>query len=291
MARRRLLALALTALVAACGGGDGGVPAAPDERHGFPSVPRSADAVKVWAIGDGANGSASSRALAEMVARDEPDLVLYTGDVYDQGTAEEFETNVRSPYGPLLERMLPTPGNHDWPNRAQGYDPFWESVTGKPTPHYYAVRAGGWDILSLNSEGEVAPGDAQTRWVERQTRQGGTCRLAFWHRPRFSAGSHGDQESSDPLWIAVRDRVALVVNGHEHNLQRFPLYQGVVQLISGAGGKDHYEVDDADTRPAFTDDDVDGGVRLTLRRDSAAYEFVAVDGRVLDAGRVPCDAL
>ena len=292
---RRLWLLAglalLLAAVPACGGGPSDDPAGASSgraRHGFQGVSASNPAVKVWAVGDGASGSEASRAVGRLIARDEPDLVLYTGDVYEHGTAREFEANVFGAYRALLPRMLPTPGNHDWPNHATGYDPFWKSVIDARTPPYYAVRAGSWKILSLNSEIDMAPTGAQVEWYRRQTRGGGTCRLAFWHRPRFSAGQHGDQPDVEPLWQASRGRVALVVNGHDHDLQRFGLYQGIVEMVSGAGGKDHYAIDPDDQRPQFSDDEVDGAIRFVLRPDRADYRFVASSGRVLDRGSVPC---
>ena len=62
--------------------------------------------------------------------------------------------------------MDPTPGNHDWPHHATGYDPYWRKVKGRRLPHHYAFSVGGWRIISLNSE---TPDDAaQLAFLRRE---------------------------------------------------------------------------------------------------------------------------
>ena len=261
-------------------------PPRPVAHHGFRPAPGSGPSV-VWAIGDGANGSAAALRVARAAARDDPRAVLYLGDVYERGTREEFERKVRGPYRPLLRRMLPTPGNHEWPRHTEGYDAFWRSVTGRPTAPWYAVRIGGWTLLSLNSEAPHGRRSAQVAWLRRRLRSGGTCRIAFWHRPRFSAGRHGDQPDIQPLWEALRGRAVLALAGHDHNLQRFRPRDGIVQIVSGAGGRERYRIRRRQ-RVAFADDRHYGGVRLTLHPRRAGVEFVTSGGRVLDRSTVGC---
>jgi hypothetical protein len=242
----------------------------------------------MWAVGDGGNGSDEARQVAARIAADRPARVLYLGDVYETGTAEEFRDNFAAVYGDLVRRMWPTPGNHEWPTHGQGYDPFWRSVTGRPTRHWYAYTFHGWRVISLNSETPDDP--LQLRWLRRELgRRDDRCALAFWHRPRYSAGTeHGDQEDIAPLWNAVRGRVALVVNGHEHNLQRLRRIDGVVEVVSGGGGRFLHGVDESDERIAFARDDVFGALRLRLRPGLARLAFIGADGAVLDRSSVTC---
>jgi hypothetical protein len=239
----------------------------------------------VWAIGDGAAGTAAGRRLARRVIADDPDRVLYLGDVYETGTASEFRANFARPYRLLLRRMLPTPGNHEWPNHASGYDPFWQRVTGEPTRPWYAERVGDWQVLSVNSE---AVGSAQLRWLGRALGRPAPCRLAIWHRPRFSAGLHGDQADMQPVWAAIRGRVALVLNGHDHDLQRLRPRAGTVEIVSGAGGRALYGVDEGDPRLAFSDDTHFGAYRLTLYPDRAEAVALTASGRRLDRATIAC---
>ena len=53
----------------------------------------------VWAVGDGANGGSEAKALAARIARGPIDRFLYLGDVYDDGTAEEFAESYAPVYG------------------------------------------------------------------------------------------------------------------------------------------------------------------------------------------------
>lgn len=253
----------------------------------FPAPPALSRAV-VWAVGDGAVDLPSARALARRIAADRPDRFLYLGDVYQRGTAAEFRENYDRVYGRLRAITAPTPGNHDWPRHADGYDPYWSTLTGGRPPAHYSFRLAGWQILSLNSEEPLGSDSRQLRWLSRRIRDPGTCRLAFWHRPRYSAGEHGDQDDVDPLWRALRGRARLVVNGHDHNLQRLRPIDGITEMIAGAGGKSRYDLDEDDNRLAFARADVDGALRLELSRGLARYRFVTATGDVLDSGLVRC---
>lgn len=255
----------------------------------FDGVPSDGDApLVVWAIGDGAAGTAAGERLARRVTADDPDAVLYLGDVYETGTAAEFERNFARPYRPLLDRILPTPGNHEWSNHRVGYDRFWRTVTGARTPRWYAVRVGAWQVLSLNSEAPHGPGSAQVRWLRRALERDAPCRLAIFHRPRFSAGLHGDQPDLAPIWRALRGRVDLVLNGHDHDLQRLRPRAGTVEIVSGAGGRALYGVDEDDDRLAFSDDRHFSAYRLTLHPDRAVAVARTSRGRELDRSTITC---
>jgi hypothetical protein len=250
----------------------------------------------VWAVGDGADGGAAAKAVAARVRAGPVDRFLYLGDVYGptvlgflrgDGNAADYRTRYAPVYGALAPRTAPTPGNHEWPQRGDGYEPYWRRVMGRTPPAYYGFTIAGWEILSLNSEAPHGPGSRQLGWLVRRVARPGTCRLAFWHRPRFSAGRHGDQADVAPLWDALRGRAALVVAGHDHDMQRLRPIDGITSLVSGAGGHGHYGLH-PDPRRAFGDDRTYGALRIDLRPAHARLRFVAADGRVLDSSAVRC---
>ena len=295
MRSRTPAVLAATCLIltglASCGSDDGGGSSAPRADRSSPVRSDAKRTAEVWAVGDGATPGAAARRVARMIARAEPDRLLYLGDVYESGTAAEFERNYEPIYGRLAGITAPTPGNHEWENRDEGYDAYW-AARGLPTDrHHYSFKTAGWEIIGLNSEVGLEEGSSQRRWLPQALSERGTCRIVFWHRPFQSAGRHGDQRQVEPLWDAVRGHAAIVIGGNDHDMQRFRPRDGLVQFVSGAGGRELYEVDRSDPRLAFGEGDEYGALRLDLRSGSARYRFVTPDGRTLDSGTIPCRRL
>jgi Calcineurin-like phosphoesterase len=210
--------------------------------------------------------------------------VLYLGDVY----TPDYQA-FPAAYGALAKRVAPTPGNHDWPGNARdGYLRYWRTVMGHPVADHYSMRASGWEILSLNSEAPHGSGSTQLAWLRSQLQDAGTCRIGFWHRPRYSAGRHGDQPDVAPLWDALTGHASLVLAGHDHDMQRLRPIGGLTEFVSGAGGHAHYALNRDDPRVAFGNDTSYGALRMTLTPGHADLAFIAVDGRILDASRVSC---
>jgi calcineurin-like phosphoesterase family protein len=241
----------------------------------------------VWAVGDGADGGQATLQVGQLVERGKPDKFLYLGDVYETGTALEFTSNYAPAFGTLAPKTAPTPGNHEWGLRAEGYFPYWRGVLGRDLPEYYKFSLAGWEIFSLNSEGYHGPRSKQVRWLRSKLKKKGTCRVAFWHRPRYSGGGNGDQADVAPLWKALKKKAAIVLAGHDHHMQRLKPKDGITEFISGAGGNPLHPVW-KDPRVVFRNNTVFGALRLKLSRGLARYAFVAVDGRTLDSGKVRC---
>jgi hypothetical protein len=247
------------------------------------------DPVVVWAVGDGANGTPAAKGLAAAIRRDRPDRLLYLGDVYPSGTRSDFARNYDAVYGRLAAQTSPTPGNHEWANRATGYFPYWTRKLGHALASWYSADVGPWQLLSLNSEADHGTVSKQLRWLHDALGPG-NCRIAFWHRPRFSAGTvHGDASDTEPLWHAVEGRVALVLNGHDHNSQRFRKRGGTVELVAGAGGPNLYGVK-RDRRLVWSDSRNVAAVRMVLSPGVARFEFRTAAGKVLQRGSARCSA-
>lgn len=277
-----VVALAIAGLVAF--GGDG----ADSSSSSF--VPSSgAKRAEIWAVGDGADGSPESYAVATMIARAKPDRFLYLGDVYPEGTAADFAERYEPTYGRVAAITAPTIGNHEADNRQYGYDPYWRAIHGRTPPSHYAFRVAGWKILSLNSESDHSPGSPQLRWLRRQVRGPGNCRIAFWHRPWLNAGTkHSGADDVKSFWDALQGHARLVLNGHEHNMQRHSPTQGMVELVAGSGGNEQYPLDRSYPGLRFGNDTSPGALRLRLTPRRARFAFVATSGRVLDTGTRRC---
>jgi hypothetical protein len=258
-----------------------------DDRGWMPSRPKPRSVV--WAVGDAADGSAAAREVASMVTSHRVDRLLYLGDVYESGTAQEFEVNYRPLYGRVGAVTAPTIGNHEWPNIATGYVPYWTAVRGTPPPLRYAFAASGWQLISLNSN---LPSDAQQEaWLGREIRSTpryGDCRIAFMHHPRYSAGLHGDLDGLQGIFDELRGQARILLAGHDHDMQRLHPTDGITQYIDGAGGAQLYPVNPDDPRLAFFDDSHHGALRVALRPGRAVLSFIAADGSPLDRSVMSC---
>src|SRR5436190_7792810 len=282
------------ATVLGCGGGGGGnddrgAQAAGGSAHTGWMPSRSKRRSVVWAVGDAADGSPTAQAVASMVTSHRIDRLLYLGDVYDSGTPLEFDRNYRPLYGGLGDITAPTIGNHEWPNIATGYVPYWTSVRGTPPPLYYAFSVSGWQLISLNSNTpESGPQVAWLQHLIQTTPQYGNCRIAFEHHPFFSTGPHGGLDALQVIFGALRQNARIVLSGHDHDMQRFRPIGGIVQLVDGAGGAELYPFVSTDKRRVFGDDTDHGALRLVLRSGRANLTFVAQNGTTLDHSVVRC---
>jgi hypothetical protein len=194
--------------------------------------------------------------------------------------------------GPPLRPGAALPSLRSLHEHVSGYDPYWRRMLGGRPAAWYSFQAGGWQLLSLDSEAPHDPGSAQYRWLQSQVRAPGTCRLAFWHRARYSAGAHhGDQDDPAPVWDALRGRTALVVAAHELDMQRFRPIDGITEFVAGSGGDGHYSINRRDRGLAFANDTDYGALRLNLRPGMACFAFVTADGRTVDGGTVRCRQL
>jgi hypothetical protein len=243
----------------------------------------------VWAVGDGADDSDEARAMAAQIIADDPDRFLYLGDVYPNGTARDFRLAYEPVYGPLKPITWPTPGNHEWHNRLTGYYPYWRPRVTKP---FYRVKIAGWEVYSLNSETRTDKRSPQVKWLRKQlARNTGTCRIGFWHKPRYSPGAnHGDEPEMAGLWNALARRARLVLNAHDHIMARMKRRDGISGYISGAGGDTLYTAR-PDARAAFTTPPQQGALRMVLSRGRATLEFRSATNVVLDSSSVRCKPL
>jgi hypothetical protein len=125
-------------------------------------------------------------------------------------------------------KTRPVPGNHEYATAgATGYYTYFGTAAGDPTKGYYSFDVGTkWHVVALNSNCSVvscAVGGRQEQWLRADLAASGRpCTIAFWHHPRFSSGTHGDDSDVAPLWSALDDGGAeLVLTGHDHQYERF----------------------------------------------------------------------
>ena len=229
--------------------------------------------------------------------------VFTAGDnAYPDGSAADY-TCYDASWGRHKSRTSPAPGNHDYNTPgAAGYFGYFGSAAGPSGRGYYSYDLGSWHIISLDSEIPMTAGSAQETWLRADlaasTKQ---CTLAYWHKPRFSSGTnHGSLVDAQPLWQALYDYGAeIVVNGHEHNYERFAPQtptgaadpaKGIREFVSGTGGESNYN-DEGTPLPnsQVFNGTTFGVLKLTLGAGTYSWQFVPVSGgSFTDSGSGTC---
>lgn len=238
------------------------------------------------------------------------DVVLALGDLqYNAGALSAFQTYYAPAWGVHKPITHPVPGNHEYGTiNAQGYFDYFGAAAHPGATiadsGYYSYDLGTWRLIALNTgKPLVTPvkrGSPQETWL-RSELAGTTaqCVLAYWHHPRFSAGKYyPGVKSTSVLWgDLVAAHADVVLNGHDHNYQRFlPMDatgaadpMGIAQFIVGTGGKSLEPVANAALMPTLAHFNTAFGVlRLHLHPGSYDWAFTAEDGTVLDSGSRAC---
>jgi PKD repeat protein len=267
------------------------------------TAPASGAPLVVAATGDGAGGEVGETGTVGLIGSWNPNLMLYLGDVYEDGTPMEFDnwygkSGTAGTYGQFRPITDPVIGNHEYiGNTAAGYFYYWDNI-----PSYYSYNAGGWHFIALNSTsqfGQMAPGSPQYQWLQQDlaAHSGTACTVVYYHHPLFNTGPEGSTTALQPIWaLLAQYHVTMVLNGHDHDYQRFvpldgsgnPSPAGVTEFIVGSGGHGHQSPVTTDSRQAASDFTDFGAMRLALYPTSATFEFQTTTGAVVDSGLIPC---
>ena len=232
--------------------------------------------------------------------------VVALGDIaYPSGSDANFRDCYHPTWGRQKARTRPVPGNHDYDEPgAAPYFRYFGAAAGDPDKGYYAYDLAEWRVFALNSEVDISETSAQLAWLRQDLAANPTrCGLAYWHRPRFSSGwHHGNDMGMQPAWdVLYQAGVEIVLNGHEHNYERFapqtptgeadPQY-GIREFVAGTGGVELYPFDtlpepNSEVRRTGTY----GVLALRLRADGYNWRFVPVpDDTFADSGSGLCHA-
>jgi hypothetical protein len=243
----------------------------------------------VWAVGDAATPGPAADRIAALVRRADPDGFLYLGDVYETGSARDFRRWYHTRFGRLTHITEATIGNHEWANRFTGYYRYWAGQKGRKYPPWSKTRIAGWEIINLNSQAPHGSASPQVRWLERALSGPGDCRIAFWHRPRYSNGAYAGAADLNPFWNRLSGHARVVLSGHDHNLQRHRPQRGLTQYVVGAGGRGRYRLHGRHgSTLAWGRDDIDGALRMVLKPGRALLEFRGAGGGLLDRSFATC---
>jgi hypothetical protein len=272
--------------------------AAAEHDTGDPIVVAAGDIAMCYGTGD----EATAKLLGNIGG-----TVLTLGDnVYKDGTLQEFAECYDPSWGRYKDRTKPSLGNHDYHTEgAEGYFGYFGEAAGEPGKGYYSYNLGAWHLVALNSNceflGGCGAGSAQVRWLKNDlTHNRQKCTLAYFHHPLFTSGKYrpGIPEVKS-LWEALYAAGAdVVLNGHDHNYQRFAPQdpeggadpeRGIREFVVGTGGKSHYAISLPIANTQVYNDHTYGVLKLTLRPKSYDWRFIPVEGaQFTDSGSARC---
>jgi Calcineurin-like phosphoesterase len=265
-----------------------GTPPAPGERF------------RLATVGDGVDGSPESESVANLVRSWDPDAFAYLGDVYDTGTAPEFDTwySDANGFGTLRSITNPTVGNHEYmaSATAEPYFTFWHDI-----PHYYAYDIGDWHVVVLDSTVEFVnqldPGTPQYDWLAADLAANKSmCTMAYMHHARRTNVSGVNRGGLQPVWQLLVDRGAdVVLNGHAHTYEQWqpmdgagvPTTEGLTQFVVGTGGRPILNEKGVEPRVA-AEITTPGALLLELGPTDAQFTFKSSNGQFTDSGTIPC---
>jgi Calcineurin-like phosphoesterase len=247
--------------------------------------------------------------------------VLGLGDYqYHCSQLEDWQVSYNPTWGRLDPVMKPIVGNHEyltgsdvWGNpcpasnsTAQTYFDHFGAAAHPDTQGHYSFDIGTWHLIGLNAQctqalvGGCSATSAQTEWLKQDlanTLQ--PCILAYWHQPRFAASKRNPKQGPaysawwDALYAAHAD---VVLNGHEHNYQRFvamnpaaqPDPEGISEYIIGTGGEAQDALVSTVTPQPVVGIKAFGYLRMALDPAGWRTEFVDYQGKVLDTSSGSC---
>jgi calcineurin-like phosphoesterase family protein len=269
-------------------------------------VSRGGDPV-ITAAGDIADPRPSSEAIAtaELVMSIDPNVALTLGDnQYPSGSLTDFRNGYDASWGRFLASTAPAVGNHEYKSssRAAGYFDYFGS---RAPGAYYSYDVGAWHLIALDSNcariGGCDPGSPEYEWLQRDlAADSAVCTLAYWHHPRWSSGErHGGTNAVSPFWTLLYEAGAdVVLNGHEHNYERFAPQDpngdrddasGIVEIVAGTGGHGLYPFGGTEPNSVARDSTTFGVLKLTLHATGYDFAFEPIPGGgFTDSGSASC---
>ncbi len=139
---------------------------------------------------------------------------------------------------------------------------------------------------------------AQLAWLKSDLRSHPTkCVLAYWHHPLYNGGHHLPSTRMHDTFEALYGAGAeVVLNGHDHNYQRFaPMNadgqtrtNGVREFVVGTGGASLYRFEHTAPHLQVKYNGTRGVLRLKLYDGGYSWKFIPTSGTFSDAGNASC---
>jgi hypothetical protein len=245
------------------------------------------------AVGDIASCSSGGDERTAALVSGLPGPIAVLGDIaYENGSAADFANCFEPSWGKLVPRIRAALGNHEY---NAGTAAVAIGLFKLPQNGWYSYSVGAWHVIVLNSNcgrvGGCQRGSPQWLWLQADlAAHPSLCTLAYWHHPRFSSGIHGSDATMAPFWdLLARARADVVLQGHDHDYERFAPINRIRSFVVGTGGRSHYPTLFPRAGSVVRNSTTFGVLRLTLRPAGYDWKFLPVRGATFtDAGTGAC---
>jgi hypothetical protein len=257
--------------------------------------------------GSGTATACQQQATSNLLFGQSLAAVLPLGDnQYDCGAYSAYLQSYDPSWGRVKSITHPVPGNHEYScdPAAGGYFQYFGAAAGDSTHGYYSYDIGSWHIIALNSNcsqiGSCGAGSPQEAWLKADlAAHTNLCTLAYWHHPRFTSGTVGEDLDVATFWQDLYNAgVDVVLNGHAHGYERFapqtpgetydPAH-GIREFVVGTGGEDFQGFVTSEPLSEVRQSNTFGVLTLTLHSTSYDWGFTPSAGQTFsDSGSGYC---
>jgi hypothetical protein len=204
-------------------------------------------ATGILAVGDFGVGGTTEREMGVAMKRFAANhpaaaLMVTLGDNDYTERPRAFHRNWTASFGWLASAGLGvagTLGNHDI--RVDGGRYEYDELD-MPRAHYRR-SAGNVTFFILNSN---RVNSVQTEWLKKVLPAStAKWKIVVFHHPAWTCGGYRSNTAIVQTWVPLFERygIQLVLNGHDHNYQRFAPRHGVRYIVHGGGGQHLYSIE------------------------------------------------
>ena len=200
----------------------------------------------ILAVGDFGVGGTTERdmgtAMKLFEANHPADILLTLGDNDYTESPSAFHNNWTQSFGWLGAsglRVAGTLGNHDIRVDSGHYE--YDELD-MPRAHYRRT-VGNLELFILNSN---RVNSTQTEWLKKVLPAStATWKVVAFHHPVWTCGAYRSNRAIVHTWVPLFEQydVDFVLNGHDHNYQRFAARRGVRYIVHGGGGQHLYPIE------------------------------------------------
>ena len=207
-------------------------------RHHLNFNPENKDIEKAVIYGDVRSGYLTHIKIANMVAEEKPDMIIFTGDI-----ASNSRNYIHYLQHTIFERKLwnmaeyyPVRGNHE--STYWLYDAFFDLPNDKS---YYSFDRMGMHFIVLDCWNVYKPlEEKQMQWLKEDLEKNKNKPISVaMHVPLFTSGKYEPYNEPDLLALFDKYNVLFVFSAHVHSYER-SLYKGTNYIVTAGGGAPLY---------------------------------------------------